>query len=231
MEGFVRWARDLSTGSLALRLFLATILGGLIGGERGYHGRAAGMRTHILVCLGAALSSLIGLYATKFSDAPLDPLRVGAQVISGIGFLGAGTILIKDHFKVTGLTTAAGLWATAAVGLATGFGYYEGALMVAALVLVANAVLPHIEQETKLKATGRHIYVELEDIRKTNEFSVLAYTVYEIESLQIVPAHSGIPGHIGVKLDLLPESREKRELVCRKLAKIGYVALAVALRQ
>ena len=106
-----------------LKVGLAIVIGGIIGMERRKQGRAAGMRTHILVCLGATLTSMTGVYAYTTLGFTGDPLRVAAQVISGIGFLGVGTILIKGRFQITGLTTAAGLWCGAAIGIALGIGF------------------------------------------------------------------------------------------------------------
>ena len=129
MEAFFDYLRELNMASISARLVLSVILGGLIGMERGRRGRAAGLRTHILVCLGAAMASLLGVFITKELEISSDAGRIAAQVISGIGFLGAGTIVIKGRFRVSGLTTAAGLWATASIGLALGYAFFEGALI------------------------------------------------------------------------------------------------------
>ena len=127
-------------GSAALKVFLALIVGGIIGMERGRQGRAAGMRTHILVCLGSALTAMIGLYASDVLGLGSDPLRISAQVVSGIGFLGVGTILIKGRFQITGLTTAAGLWASACMGLCIGAGFIEGAVVACVLIIMTITV-------------------------------------------------------------------------------------------
>ncbi len=99
---------EVNVWSAGFRVLLALLLGGLIGLERGRHGRAAGLRTHILVCVGAAVAALVGLYSCQVLSLGGDAMRIGAQVISGIGFLGVGTILVRNRDKVTGLTTAAG---------------------------------------------------------------------------------------------------------------------------
>ena len=103
---------------ILIRTFLAVIIGGLIGSERARHGRAAGMRTHILVCLGACLTSMISIYAALYLGSTGDLTRISAQVISGIGFLGAGMIILKNNNVITGLTTAAGVWTTSVIGIA-----------------------------------------------------------------------------------------------------------------
>jgi putative Mg2+ transporter-C (MgtC) family protein len=118
-----------------LRLALAGVLGGLIGLERELREREAGLRTHLLVAVGAALFTIAGAYGFD-SVRTIDPTRVAAQVVTGIGFLGAGAI-IRQGFSVRGLTTAATLWVVAAVGLASGAGYYSGAVITTAVVLVA----------------------------------------------------------------------------------------------
>jgi putative Mg2+ transporter-C (MgtC) family protein len=117
-----------------LRLALAGVLGGMIGLERELRLREAGLRTHLLVAIGAALFTIAGAYG--FENVRTDPTRVAAQIVTGIGFLGAGAI-IRQGLAVRGLTTAATLWVVAAVGLAAGAGYYSGAVITTALVLIA----------------------------------------------------------------------------------------------
>jgi putative Mg2+ transporter-C (MgtC) family protein len=118
-----------------LRLVLAGVLGGMIGLERELREREAGLRTHLLVSVGAALFTTAGAYGFSGS-VRVDPTRVAAQIVTGIGFLGAGAI-IRQGFSVRGLTTAATLWVVAAVGLAAGAGYYSGAVITTAVVLIA----------------------------------------------------------------------------------------------
>ena len=115
--------------TMLLRLVLATVCGGLLGFERTKKRRAAGIRTYILVCQGACAAMMTGQFVYLYVGST-DVSRIGAQVVSGIGFLGAGTILMTGYHKIRGLTTAAGLWATACMGLALGAGFYLGALTV-----------------------------------------------------------------------------------------------------
>ncbi len=230
MSGILHTLRELTLLTAAIRLLLATVLGGIIGMERGRRGRAAGMRTHILVCLGAALSALVGLYTTEILNFTTDPLRVGAQVISGIGFLGAGMILIRGHFQVTGLTTAAGLWATAAIGLAIGIGYYEAALLSVLLVLVTNALFPYMERNIKAQRNNS-IYLELKAPEQLNAFLAYLKEEYQIAAFHITPPQSGLNGHLGLEAEL-PASREGEiARICGELAQKEQVVFAVELTQ
>jgi len=131
---------------IIIRLILATILGGLIGIERESLRRAAGLRTHILVCAGSTLVMLLSLFVfhSYRTYTNMDPARLGAQVISGIGFLGAGTI-IRDGNTIKGLTTAASLWAVACIGLALGVGFYMGAIATTLIVLIVLKIFSKFE--------------------------------------------------------------------------------------
>lgn len=132
MQGFTLHDKE-----MVIRLLLAAFLGGLIGSEREISGKEAGLRTHSLVCLGSALVMLISIeiYHTFKDVAPVDPSRIAAQVVSGIGFLGAGAILRSPH-GISGLTTAASLWVVSAVGLACGSGFLKPAILTTVLMLV-----------------------------------------------------------------------------------------------
>ncbi len=136
----------MSNLDVLIRIVLACILGGIIGIERESINRPAGFRTHILVCVGSALVMITSQYIFFHysSQVNLDPARLGAQVISGIGFLGAGTI-IKERASVKGLTTAASLWAVSCVGLAVGIGFYIGAIMASGIIYLVLVVLKRVE--------------------------------------------------------------------------------------
>jgi putative Mg2+ transporter-C (MgtC) family protein len=134
---------------IAFRLLLALALGGIIGFEREMSAHSAGFRTHILVCIGSALTMLLSEYGfAAFASEPrvtMDPSRLAAQVISGIGFLGAGTI-IRNGLSVTGLTTAASLWVVAAIGLASGAGFYFAAMVTCLLAFLSLWILSKVEK-------------------------------------------------------------------------------------
>ena len=183
--------------SICARILLALILGGSIGMDRGRHGRAAGVRTHTLVCLGATLTTLLGFYTAEYLGFSNDPLRVGAQVISGIGFLGVGTIMIRNQSHVRGLTTAAGLWATACIGLTLGAGFYSAAVIAFVAIIITFKVLSRLERRLCHAREGA-FYVEMADLRDIQNL----YDTYQnkLFELEIVPAKSAIPGHVGVEL-------------------------------
>jgi putative Mg2+ transporter-C (MgtC) family protein len=153
----------LSTTELLYRLLLAVILGGLIGFEREYTHRPAGFRTHILVCVGAALVMVTSEFMFwKYKGiVNMDPARLGAQVITGIGFLGAGTI-IHEGFNVKGLTTAASLWTVACIGLAVGIGFYAGAIIVATIIFITLIVLKKIEDNFARQNRLKIIFIQSE---------------------------------------------------------------------
>jgi putative Mg2+ transporter-C (MgtC) family protein len=133
---------------IVVRLLLSFVLGGLIGLERQLHRRPAGLRTHILVCLGSCLIMLTSMYVFDIYKGvvSLDPSRIAAGVITGIGFLGAGAI-IRESEGIKGLTTAASLWVVAGIGLATGCGFYVAAYFTTALALIALLLLGRMEKE------------------------------------------------------------------------------------
>jgi putative Mg2+ transporter-C (MgtC) family protein len=156
-----------------LRLFLAVVFGGLIGIERRHKRRAAGMRTHILVCMGAVLAMITGQYIfTKFGAS--DPARLGAQVISGIGFLGVGTIIIDRQQQVRGLTTAAGLWSSACMGLALGIGFYSGACMAFFFIILTETLLNRLENTVMSRSRNMEVYAEFKMYHNINELVALA---------------------------------------------------------
>ena len=195
--------QELTGEAILLRLVLALLCGGVVGWERGRHGRAAGLRTHILVCLGACLAALSGVYTSEVLGFAGDPNRVAAQVLSGVGFLGAGTILIGR--QVTGLTTAAGLWTTASVGIALGIGFYWPALFTMALVFLAITVLARIEQLGGQSKNNILRYAELRSVGDVRLFQEqLAGKKY---SMDVVPARSGCAGHVGVEFSIYPGAR------------------------
>jgi len=149
---------------IMFRLILAALLSGVIGFEREFHGRAAGFRTHILLCIGSTLVMLTSIHVSEVFSAKLsaDPARIAAGVITGIGFLGAGTI-IHSRSAVRGLTTAASLWVVAGLGLAVGSGLYFASIMTTVLTLVALFIFSRIEHAMIRKDWYRTIVIDAKD--------------------------------------------------------------------
>jgi putative Mg2+ transporter-C (MgtC) family protein len=156
----------ISHGELLLRMVLAVLFGGIVGMEREWHNHAAGFRTHILVCLGSATIMLLSIYGfSEFVNEPnvrIDPARLAAQVISGIGFLGAGAIL-RNGSAVSGLTTAASVWAVAAIGLCVGAGFLYAAVFSTALVLISLLVLNKWEKYLMRNRRNHELTVKIVD--------------------------------------------------------------------
>lgn len=178
------YLRQFNTASVLVRLTLAALCGGLIGINREHKRRPAGFRTYMMVCMGAALSMVLGQYEdtmlhTLLSGAfgavgqSTDVTRFGAQVINGIGFLGTGTILITEQREVKGLTTAAGLWATACMGLAIGAGFYEGVALSFVCIFLSIKVLPRVEFFLLSRSRNMNLYVELTSLERLKDFIAL----------------------------------------------------------
>lgn len=177
---------------ILFRLFLAAVFGALIGLERERKDWTAGMRTHMMVCLGSALIMLVSSYG--FSDVlgtahvELDPSRIAAQVVSGIGFIGAGTILFLRQGRIRGLTTASGLWTVAAIGLATGGGMYFAAGVTTILALIILWALQPLENKIKKRFTKRTLRIETDQnanpnsiLNKMGSFDFINFSNFSID--------------------------------------------------
>ena len=161
--------REVTYLAIALRILAAVIIGGLIGLERGLKNRPAGLRTYMLVCVGACLVMLTNQYMVQVYGTG-DPVRMGAQVVSGIGFLGAGTIIVTRRNQIKGLTTAAGLWSAAGVGLALGVGFYEAALIGGFAVFFVMTLLQRMDNSMHRNAKVLEVYVELDKSLSLGDF-------------------------------------------------------------
>lgn len=188
--------------SVVVRIFLAMLLGGGIGMEREKSKRPAGFRTHILVCVGSCMTALIGLYAWQEFGNVSDPLRISAQVVSGIGFLGVGTILVKEHDHITGLTTAAGLWTTAAIGIACGFGFYLGAVLGTLVVALTAAILFKLEARGRKKNKKLTLYAEMQGTEQLNDYIDWLNETLQARNVLIVPPRSASNGAVGLEIIL-----------------------------
>ena len=187
LSEFNSYISDLNALSIMIRLLMAIICGGVIGLERGIRGQAAGCRTHMLVCIGSALVMMTNIFAVNSYGGGTDPTRLGAQVVSGIGFLGAGTILITSKHQIKGLTTAAGLWASACMGLAIGIGFYELAIIGNIFIFLVIGILNRFDSIIYGQSKVMEIYVELSGPEVLQ--NIIAYArenSYEIKHIQVV---------------------------------------------
>ncbi len=216
--------REVTLLAIAVRIVVAVALGGIIGLERGLKNRPAGLRTYMLVCVGAALIMLTNQYVHQvFNEG--DPMRMGAQVVSGIGFLGAGTIVVTRRNQIKGLTTAAGLWASAAVGLAVGVGLYEAAVIGGAVIFIVLSLVHRLDN--KMRQTSRVIEIYVELMRSVNLGDFIAkLKSLELEVENIRTEHDATFEEGKHAYILVLKSKEKRshDLLVTNIMEIDGVA-------
>ena len=191
--------REVTLLAVVVRIVLAILIGGLIGLERELKNRPAGLRTYMVVSLGACLIMLTNQYVCQvFSTG--DPVRMGAQVVSGIGFLGAGTIMVTRRNQIKGLTTAAGLWTAAGVGLAIGVGFYEAAIIGGVAVYVIMTLMQVIDKKVQRKSRSLELYVELAREYPLGEFlrelRGRGIDISDIQQEQGAVSENGVRGYI-----------------------------------
>lgn len=202
--------REVTLASLFFRLFLSILIGGILGLERGRKSRPAGLRTYILVCLGSTAVMMTNQYVSQCMGTG-DPVRMGAQVLSGIGFLGAGAIMKTGRNQVRGITTAAGLWASACIGLAIGIGFYEMALAGGALIFVVLALMQNMDYLTRKHTSVIDVYVELENRDSMGEFiAFMRDAGLSMSNLQMEPDYLGTNSINNVAFVVTVRSLEKR---------------------
>ncbi|MEX0057342.1 MgtC/SapB family protein [Clostridium butyricum] len=200
---FMNYLRELNTVSIIVRLTLATICAGILGHERGKKKRPAGFRTHIVVCIGATMVMVTSQYMTDVLGITTDASRMGAQVISGIGFLGAGTIMVVGRNQVKGLTTAAGLWACACMGLAIGIGFYEGAIITCIYLLAVATFLHRLDLYSRTHSKVLEVYVELQDIcGVTNFINMVKSDGTKISNIEVKKNDTMERGMVGLTMTL-----------------------------
>ncbi|MDF2945100.1 MAG: MgtC/SapB transporter [Herbinix sp.] len=232
MEGRIimfDFSTDLNTindTTILLRLFLAVVLGGAIGFERGRAGRPAGLRTHILVCIGSTLAIMTNQYV--FQEYGIsDPTRLGAQVISGIGFLGAGTIIVTGRHQVKGLTTAAGLWATACMGLAIGIGFYKAAIVGCVFITFATVVLHRLDNRMLSKSKVLDIYIEFgKSASITSVLDAIKSYMVHIDSIELVKPSYDANATVAAIMTLRLKQKRVRLDVVAKICAIEGVEFA-----
>ncbi len=185
LDSIDTYLQELNLVTILFRLALAMGLGGILGIERGKKGQPAGFRTYITVCVASSLATLTGQYIyTRFHTG--DPARLGAQVISGIGFLGAGTILVTRKIQVKGLTTAACLWASACIGLAVGIGFYWGAILSTALIYLGMTIMQRLERRVVETSPDMTFFAEFDSSKSLGQFiRSLREQNYTIDDVQL----------------------------------------------
>lgn len=212
--------------TIIVRLVLAVLLGGIIGLERGRTGRPAGFRTHILVCLGSTLAIMTNQYIYQIYQVS-DPTRMAAQVISGIGFLGAGTIIVTGRHQVKGLTTAAGLWATACMGLAIGIGFYKAAIFSCVLITFVTVVLHKFDNFILSKARVLDVYIEFNESSSiTTVLETIRSYMISIDSLEIIKPMYGNGSRVAAILTLRLKKKRTRFDVIALICEIEGVEFA-----
>ncbi len=175
MDQTLSYLRELNMTSMMLRVFLAMLMGGLIGIDREQKKRPAGFRTHMLVAMAAASTQILSQYLdfmldTQWAEARAivgnrtDVVRLGAQIVSGVGFIGTGTILLTERQEVKGLTTASCLWASACMGLAIGAGFYECVIVGIVLVVLVMKIFPLIDDSVLASSRNMNFYVEMDSV-------------------------------------------------------------------
>ena len=206
-------SRDINFVTTLLRLVLAFLCGTAIGFERSYKNRPAGFRTHILVCLGASVASMTGIYLYVNLGMPTDISRLGAQVVSGLGFLGAGTIIVTRNRTIKGLTTAAGLWTSGVIGLSVGAGFYEAGIAATAMVLVTESFFSILGQriqytpEFKIALHYHHKPALDQVMRHCKDKKV------SITDLRVVGTNDNEKAEYVAILDLRPRTKVNRDLL------------------
>lgn len=215
--------REITYVSVLLRLLAAVAIGGALGIERGRKNRPAGLRTYMLVCVGACLIMLTNQYVYQ-AAATGDPMRMGAQVVSGIGFLGAGTIVVTKRNQIKGLTTAAGLWASAGIGLALGIGFYEGAVTAGLVIYLIMTALQRWDDKMHQNAKVMELYIEQEEnhnlgslIRQIRNLDV------EIEGIQVENGGAIEDGARGMIATLRLRKKSNHPLLITDIRKIDGV--------
>ena len=229
--GWGQWLSELTVVTVALRLAIAAVCGALVGAEREIHGRAAGLRTHMMVALGSALTTLLGVFnAEVLGLTAADPMRVGAQVISGIGFLGAGAILLKKgNSQITGLTTAAGLWVTAIIGLAVGAGFYEGSLVASLFAMLIFTLISKLETLMNSKRQRLFVYLEIDDVNAVRELTDILNTAFGAREIHVTPSRSGAPANVGIEVLIRIPKKVSISEKLHKLQTLEHVVFALQL--
>lgn len=215
LQSIVSAAEGWSVEAMLLRLLLAMIIGTVIGIDRGLKRRGAGVKTHALVCMGSALVMMTAQYMyVHFDPSKLDLSRMGAQVVSGVGFLGVGTIIVTGKNQIRGLTTAAGLWACACLGLAAGIGFVEGAFIALVLVEITLKILTKLDIWLLAYARVLDIYIEFPTNKCVTVFmDTMRSQGIKINSLQLGKSHIKGEGPNAILSIEVPDRQKRTTMV------------------
>ncbi len=196
---------------ILIKLLLSMLIGGILGLERGRKRRPAGFRTHMLVCMGSTVVMLTSEFMTAKTGVG-DGMRLGAQVISGIGFLGAGTIMVTGHDHIKGLTTAASLWVAACMGIAVGVGFYEGAVLGFILVLLVLTFFSKIEKLIYKEVGRQDLYIELKNTESIG--SLVNYThEHGVSVLHLELSRKNQDNTVAIRLNIKKESKDNESII------------------
>ena len=213
--------RILTEGAIVVRILISLAFGAILGLDRGLKSRPAGLRTYILVCVGSCIVMMTNQYVYQVFDTG-DPVRMAAQVVSGIGFLGAGTIIVTRRNQIRGLTTAAGLWASACVGLAIGIGLYEIALVGGLAVVIVLTSLGHWDFFIRRRARDVDVYIE---IPVSFSFAVFLEKLRQqglgISNLQFIGGEGSASDRLGFVCTLSCAQRMDHALMLSTVRSIG----------
>ena len=238
MEHYLSYLRELNLASMMLRVVLALIMGGIIGFDREQKHRPAGFRTYMLVALAAASTQILSQYLnvmlhTQWADAfaivgqRTDAVRLGAQIVSGVGFIGTGTILLTDRQEVKGLTTASCLWASACMGLAIGAGFYECTVIGLILLILTMKLFPLVDDNVLARSRNMNFYVEMDSIENLgNVVNIVKgknIRIYDVELGKVEQnGESHVKGLFSVKL---PKRGPHTEILAKIATLDGIVAI------
>lgn len=221
--------QEVNSTTVMIRILLALFLGGILGIERGMKNRPAGMRTYMLVCIGSCMIMLTNQYVYQTLGSG-DPVRMGAQVVSGIGFLGAGTIMVTRHSQIRGLTTAAGLWAAAAVGLAVGIGFYEAAVGGSIAIFIVLTLLNKLDDAMHRNTKSIELYIELS--ANTSLMTFMGLLKQVLEDVLIMRTEHDYTGEDGSRAYIVLLKTKKRmnhTIVVNAVREVAGVTHAEAL--
>ena len=227
MMDIMNFFGELTISSVGLRLVMATLLGSFVGIERANKRYAAGIRTFALVCLGSALATVTGLYFAQMSGGVADISRIPSELLCGIGFLGAGTIIVTDRRQIKGLTTAAGLWVTAAMGIAIGAGLPGPALICFVLVIITNYFMHYMTRYVENHTRTMELYIELERCTVTQLLELIKDKCgYKIESMERRSEEPIVEGDIILRMEIDMGRRIKHSLIINDVMELDGVHYA-----